>query len=183
MILSRTSIIKEIEKGNLKFDPRIENDQVGPSSIDLRLGNTFIHLDKELQEEQSVGADVRWYIQEQPWRPFVDKYGRQEVIADSSAIELKPFKFVLGFTLEYIQLPPWLAARVEGKSGHARRGLLVHMTAPTVQAGWHGQLQLEFCNLGPATLLLKPRLPICQLVLEQVTEPEQYGGEFHQQAP
>jgi deoxycytidine triphosphate deaminase len=59
VILSRTSIIKEIENGNLKFDPRIKNDQVGPSSIDLRLGNTFIHLDKELQEEQSVGADVR----------------------------------------------------------------------------------------------------------------------------
>ena len=34
-------------------------------------------------------------------------------------------------------------------------GLLVHMTAPTIHAGWWGQITLEICNLGPFTLALQ----------------------------
>ena len=63
---------------------------------------------------------------------------------------------------------------MEGKSGPARRGLLIHLTAPTIQVGYHGQLQLELYNVGPASIMLLPEQPICQLILEQVTDPEQY---------
>ena len=183
MILSRPSILEEIDSKNLKFTPDISIHQVGASSVDLRLGTDFIYLDKELAEEEKVGADVRWFVQEHPWRPFEEKYGRREQIAEDDAIELFPKKMVLGFTMEYIQLPPYLAGRIEGKSGQARRGLMIHLTAPTIQAGFAGNLQLELYNVGPTSLLLMPGRPICQLVLEQVTKPEQYEGEFQEQTP
>lgn len=180
MRLSRPTIIREIQAGNLVFNPTVDDEQIGPSSIDLRLGNTFIFLEEELEAERAVGADVRWLVNS-TWKPFADKYGKPQLIPDGNALELSPHKLVLGFTLEYMQLPSSLAGRVEGKSGPARRGLLIHLTAPTIQAGWHGQLQLELYNVGPATLLLPTGLPICQLILEQVTEPEQYEGEFQSQ--
>jgi dCTP deaminase len=178
--LSRQSILKEIELGTLKFDPPLEHAQVDASSIDLRLDNRFLYLDKEIEEQRQAGADVRWYVQE-PWNQFIGKYGHPETIPDDGVLELERGKLILGFTLEYVQMPPYLAGRVEGKSSHARRGLLIHLTAPTIQSGWHGRIQLELYNLGPATLLLRPKLPICQLIIEQVTEPEQYEGQFQQQ--
>ena len=93
---------------------------------------------------------------------------------------LLPNTFVLSQTLEIVHLrlsadldqeavgKPLLAARVEGKSSHARFGLLVHFTAPTVHAGYHGRITLEMINLGKWPLILKPGIPICQLIIEEV---------------
>ena len=182
MRLARPTIHKEWNAGTLRFEPNITEEDIGPSSIDLKLDTTFIFLDKELQEERDVGADVRWRVQDQPWKPFAEKYGRRVEVAIGDSLELIPHTLVLGFTLESMQLPTTLAGRVEGKSGPARRGLLIHLTAPTIQAGYHGKLQLEIYNVGPASLMLEPGKHICQLGLEQVTEPEQYEGQFQSQA-
>ena len=136
MRLSRKTIVREIQEGRLIFNPEIDQSrQVGTSSIDLCLGHTFISLHEELEEQREVGADVRWRVQNQPWAPFADKYGRRQVVGPEG-LTLEPHKLVLGFVHEFVQLPPTLAGRVEGKSGPARRGLLIHLTAPTIQAGW-----------------------------------------------
>ena len=41
-------------------------------------------------------------------------------------------------------------------------------TAPTVHSGFAGTITLELINLGPLDILLHPRMPICQLIVEQV---------------
>jgi dCTP deaminase len=61
-----------------------------------------------------------------------------------------------------------LAARIEGKSSYARCGLLVHFTAPTIHAGFKGTITLEIMNLGPYAISLRPQMPICQLIIEEV---------------
>lgn len=72
-----------------------------------------------------------------------------------------------------------LAARVEGKSSLARFGLLVHFTAPTIHAGFEGNIALEMMNLGPASIRLVSGMPICQLIIEQVAgEPVGNAGQF-----
>jgi dCTP deaminase len=105
--------------------------------------------------------------------------------------------FHLGWTLERIQLPhrSRLAGRVEGKSSLARLGLGVHVTAPTIHAGFGSTdldsaflgnpIQLEIWNTGPVPIVLKTGLRICQLIFEQVDgTPEQgYGGQFATQGP
>ncbi len=84
--------------------------------------------------------------------------------------------FLLAKTLETIRLPveSCLAARVEGRSSFASLGLAVHITAPTVHAGFEGPIVLEIKNLGPLTLKLEPgKTAICQMIFEQVSsEPE-----------
>jgi len=37
---------------------------------------------------------------------------------------------------------------VEGKSSLARLGIGIHITAPTIHAGFKGPIQLEICNYG-----------------------------------
>jgi dCTP deaminase len=110
---------------------------------------------------------------------------------------LAPGEFVLGWTAEKIQLPhrSRIAARVEGKSSLARLGLGVHVTAPTIHAGFgykdkepavEGlELQLEIWNIGKFPIVLDPGIAICQLIFELVdgTPEKGYEGRFTTQGP
>src|SRR5262249_16117258 len=106
---------------------------------------------------------------------------------------LEPRKFVLGFTRERIRFPTRarIAARVEGKSSLARLGVGVHVTAPTIHAGFGAKtlesppipIQLEIYNLGDWTAVLDAGMAICQLILEEVRELALtgYRGQFSEQ--
>jgi dCTP deaminase len=102
---------------------------------------------------------------------------------------------VLGWTIERIRLPyhSRIAARVEGKSSLARLGLGVHVTVPTVHAGFGFKetvpdhpgtpLQLEIWHVGPLPIRLMSGMPICQLIFEEVhgTPEKGYAGMFADQ--
>jgi dCTP deaminase len=98
---------------------------------------------------------------------------------------LEPKAFVLGWTEENLTLPAHsrLAARVEGKSSLARLGIGVHVTAPTVHAGFKGPIQLEFCNNGTLRVKLLAGMLVCQLIFEQTlgTPEKGYKGQFYGQ--
>ncbi len=110
---------------------------------------------------------------------------------------MKPKEFILGWTVERIKLPhrSRLAARVEGKSSLARLGLGVHVTAPTLHAGFGydpkepegkgNPIQLEIWNIGNLTIRLAKGLAICQLIFEEVhgTPDKGYQGRFITQGP
>lgn len=84
---------------------------------------------------------------------------------------------------------------MEGKSSLARLGLGVHVTAPTIHAGFGyksdqpdypgSSIQLEIWNFGPVTIMLKPGMKICQLIFETVdaTPDMGYMGKFAVQGP
>jgi dCTP deaminase len=100
--------------------------------------------------------------------------------------ELPQTELVLGWTSEYVDIPTdaRLAARVEGKSSLARIGIGIHLTAPTIHAGFKGQIRLEIINHGPAPIILKAGMRICQLVFEMTlgTPHAGYKGQFLDQA-
>jgi dCTP deaminase len=101
---------------------------------------------------------------------------------DSSGYILEPRDFVLGWTEEYVTLPAQsrIAARVEGKSALARLGIGIHITAPTIHAGFQGKIQLEICNHGTLRVRLLPGMRVCQLIFEQTagTPEKGYAGQF-----
>ena len=88
-----------------------------------------------------------------------------------------------------------IAARVEGKSSLARIGMGVHITAPTIHAGFGfkendtsfpgSSIQLEIWNIGPLTIRLQKGMRICQLIFEEVhgTPDKGYEGQFVMQGP
>ena len=108
-----------------------------------------------------------------------------------------PRHFILGWTFERIYLPHWarVCGRVEGKSSLGRMGLGVHVTAPTIHAGFgldatgaekHGaRLRLEIWNVGPLPIMLTKGMRICQLIIEEVREVPRsgYEGGFNRQGP
>src|SRR5204863_222282 len=112
---------------------------VQPSSVDVRVDRLF-----------RVFHNARY--------PFIDVKQQQEDLTELVEIDgdrafiLHPGEFVLGSTLERIQLPDDLVARLEGKSSLGRLGLLIHSTAGFIDPGWDGHVTLELSNV--------PNLPI-----------------------
>ena len=114
---------------------------------------------------------------------IVRMHGKIENLSNDNNFVMKPNQFVIAKTLESVTLPLHIAARIEGKSSHARIGLSVHVTAPTVHAGFQGSLYLEMYNIGPFDIVLRSEMEIAQLILEHVGLPAQQGyrGQFHSQ--
>ena len=164
MVLSDQEIWAEIMKGSLIIDPGLEPAQVGPSSIDLRLGSQFTVFKapekgfETIIDLATIGDTERVAAQ----------LGETENLKEGETFVLEPGKFVLAYTLESIELPAYLAARIEGRSSYARLGLSVHQTAPTVHATFKGQLRLEISHNGPYPCRLHPGLSICQLIVERL---------------
>jgi dCTP deaminase len=176
MALSDVEIWAEIGAGWLEIDPPPSLDRVVASSIDLLLHYEILLLpppnDPAIRGITVDPTDVEVMA-------FLGKHTTTKDLA-VGAHEMKPGEFVIAKTNETITLPSHLAARVEGKSTLGRLGLAVHITAPTVQSGFHGRLTLEMYNTGPFNLKLNPKMKICQLILERLGIPSKglYKGKF-----
>ena len=68
------------------------------------------------------------------------------------------------------------AVSINGKSTRARTGLIVHLTAPTIHAGWYGNVTLEIANLGPFHIKLQEFVnSIAQVTVAKITSPPVEG--------
>ena len=87
---------------------------------------------------------------------------------------LEPQAFCLWQTKEEVGTPEIdarLICFINGKSTRARTGLIIHLTAPTIHAGWQGKVTLEIANLGPFRLALKEGAAIAQIVVAAISSP------------
>jgi dCTP deaminase len=165
VILSDTSIRKELAGGRIVIDPLDERD-IQPSSVDLRVDRYF----------RVFRNDTTPYID--PKLPHEDLTELVEVAEDKAFI-LHPSEFVLGSTLERVRLPEDLVARLEGKSSLGRLGLLIHSTAGFVDAGWDGHLTLELSNVANLPIAIYPGMKIGQISFIRMDSPAEqpYGSE------
>ena len=180
MIYSRDDIREALEQGILAIDPLPDYGMYSTSSVDLRLGSSFTVFD---QASDDSGVFVTAGVSDP--EEIAAQYGMRREVSQSSYLELKPGQFVLAYTVERVELPLHLAARVEGKSSMARFGLSIHQTAPTIHADFRGNIRLEISNAGPFLCRLTPGEPICQLIVEEVRTPttERLRSRFQDQSP
>ena len=181
MVLSNLEIIAEIFAERLVFDPPIPTEgpgnRISSSSVDLLLHETLIVLPESIAgvsiDPSAKGVNVM---------SLLELHGQTRTLTDQP-FDMPRNRLVIGKTLEYVKLPPHIAARIEGKSSLARLGLSVHVTAPTVLAGFEGRLYLEMNNIGPFNLALRKEMPIAQLILEHTGLPpiDPYAGQYHRQ--
>jgi len=163
LILSDRTIKELIERREISIEP-FDESLIGPSSIDLRLGNEF-----RVFERTRIDAI-------DPKKP-IEEFTKLIRIRDKEAFIIHPGEFVLATTLEYIKLPDYIAARIEGRSSLARLGIIVHSTGGFVDAGFEGQLTLEMSNLNQVPIKLYPGMRIAQLAFILQDKPSQtpYG--------
>ena len=164
VVLSDRTIKEEMAKGRIVVEPLGEGC-VQPASVD-------VHLDRRLL----VFRNSR--------RPYIDVHEDTSDLTEMVEIEddipfiLHPGEFVLASTLEHIELPDDLVARLEGKSSLGRIGLLIHSTAGYVDPGWKGHLTLELSNVANLPVTLYYAMKIGQLSYLRLSTPAEnlYGS-------
>ena len=148
-VLSDGTIVRLVGEGRIRIDPWDES-LVQPASVDLRLGDSF----RVFHNHRASAIDLR-----DPPTNLTE----QVKVTDGEPFIIHPGEFCLGRTLEYVELPDDIVARIEGKSSLGRLGLIVHATAGFCDPGWRGTLTLELNNLTRVPIKLYPGLAIAQL--------------------
>lgn len=132
-------------------------EQFGPTSVDLRLGTDFQVLKRSnlthwdpMKPSDRLISDLEQsmaHVKVEPTEPFI----------------LHPGEFALASTLEYVQIPLDIAARLEGRSTWGRLGLQIHATAGFVDPGFKGALTFELSNVSTVPIPLYPGVRISQI--------------------
>ena len=163
-VLSDRDIREAQDAGTVVVRPYDPVD-LQPSSVDLHLDRTF----RVFRNNRYPFIDVR-----QP-QPDLTELLRVE---NDEAFILHPGEFVLGQTLEWVELPDDLVARLEGRSSLGRLGLLIHSTAGYVDPGWKGNLTLELSNVANLPIALYAGMRIGQISFFKMSSPVErpYGS-------
>ena len=165
-VLTRSAIAAELASGRLRIEPWSE-DQLGPASIDLTLGD-------EIRVIVPGGEAI-------PIREDVDYRDVTRVHALDEPFVLAPGSTIHGITEERITLPPDLCGFLEGRSRFARLGLMIHVTSAFVQPGVSNRQVLEISNVSGHPLEIHAGVRICQLVLMRTDGEAVYQGRFADQ--
>ncbi len=173
-MLSYHGIQAALDEGRLVIQPEPLPREHGPdinycpysmNSVDLKLHNEIV-----VPEFGSIAVDLE--------RPdslahTLSECSKRYTITKEQPYLLTPGSLILCRTLEWIELSiekgtPYLAGRIQGKKSRMRLGLVINFGATFIHPGFKGALTLEIINLGPASLLLRPEMPIAELIIEQV---------------
>jgi len=147
MILSDYSIFEVLKFNELRIIPFPKDKDIQPCSIDFHLGG-------ELKTIDGKTIDI-----------LHDTYN------------IKPKEFLLGCTLEYIEMPKHLCGQVDGKSSIGRLGIFIE-NAGFIDPNFRGNITLEIYNASDKEFELGSGMSICQLVLFALTsEPSRVYGE------
>lgn len=159
MILSDKTIKEYLEKKYIEVSP-LEDYQIQPASIDLRLDQRLLIID-DIQSNHQIDFE----------QPIRYKERQQNF--------LRPGEFALASTIEYIKLPDFISARVYGRSSIGRSGLTVENSS-WVDPLFEGQITLELHNFSHTLMKLPPNLRVCQIVFDELTEPCEngYNGKY-----
>ncbi len=156
-VLSDGTISRLVSEGRIGIDPW-DPGLVQPASVDLRLGDSF----RVFHNHRATAIDLR--------RP-PENLTEEVVVPEGESFVIHPGEFCLGRTLEWVELPDDIVARIEGKSSLGRLGLIVHATAGFCDPGWKGTLTLELNNLTRVPIILHPGLEIAQLSFMMLDRP------------
>jgi dCTP deaminase len=169
MILSDGDILRRLETGDLVVEPLEDIDlQVQPASIDLRLGREFLEFQRTNIPCIHPDSEAE-----------TDEYVDETVVPEGEEFILHPGDFVLGTTVERVELPPDLIAHVQGRSSLGRLAVVIHATAGIIDPGYRGQITLELSNLGTAPVALSPGMRISQVLFTELSSAAErpYGSE------
>ena len=153
----------------LVITPLLAPSQIGTSSVDLRLGFSFL-----LAKRANVPAIDPM---SGPALSVGEKLFEKITVSRGRKIFLHPREFVIGATLEYLGLPGDLGGYVTSRSSWGRVGLVI-ATATAVAPGFRGVITLELANVGTTPVVLRPGVRIAQIILHRTQKQDLYRGRY-----
>lgn len=162
-VIAHSELKKLLKDGTIKIEP-FDESLIGPASIDLHIGNTFLVYKKV--------RNLFHVVDDADFTNITDEIHVEDFFV------LMPGESVLALTKERITLPENICGRLEGRSRFARLGLLVHITASFMHPGINNHQVLEMYNASPFPLAIHPGTRICQFVFERTEGTGHYQGRF-----
>lgn len=149
--------IKELVEKSELIKP-FDESLLGPASYDMRVGRKVLKSTKEKEGS-----------------PIVDMEKEQ-------VLQIGTGEFVEIMTLERVQLPPNICARIGIRSYFTRKGL-IPFAGPQVDPGFKGHLIISVFNTGPRPIIMKYGEPFCTIEFHELLEPceKPYCGEYQNQ--
>ncbi len=163
-VIAQSELRKLLSNNTIKIEPAPLDEQIGPGSVDLHVGNQFIVYKK--------ARDILHVLDDTDFEDIT------EHVEVKNHFVLMPGESVLALTKEKITLPNNICGRLEGRSRFARLGLLVHITASFMQPGISNHQVLEMYNASPYPLAIHPGTRICQFIFEYCEGTGEYKGRF-----
>lgn len=131
MILTGKKIMAEVKKGKIDIVP-FDKCRVTTNSYDLSLGNTIIRYKQDIIDPKCQAS-------------------YEEITIPEDGLVLNAGDFVLGHSKERIGSDLYVPL-IHGKSGTARMGLFVHVTADLIDIGSHGVTTFQLYATLPVRL-------------------------------
>jgi len=164
-LLTKSDILGELRAGRLSFTPALDQFQIQPHAVDLRLGFTFL-------------VSRHWVLNKQGRIAIpLDHLNGGAIHFDTVELErgqvfdLLPGESVLVSTLERIKMPPILVGHMYPRSSVNRQGLAVDLSG-IVDAGYEGSLIIPVRNNSVSSAVrLYPGERFCQLTFTRLSTP------------
>jgi len=131
MILTGNKIQKEVKRNKIEIRP-FNSAQITTNSYDLRLGKNLIKYTSKILDPKKK-ADFK------------------KITIPREGYLMKAGDFLLGETFEKIGSDFYVPI-IHAKSGTARMGLFVHVTADLIDIGSHGKSTLQLFSTLPVKL-------------------------------
>lgn len=163
--LSRSAIVSRLRKGDLVISPILKAEQIGASSVDLRMGTVALMARAGAQSH----VDPFAYLPKAEAGPHETVRDRQQKherfdVPFGKSFLLHPGSLVLVPTLEWVRIPENLQGVVTARSCWAREGLNI-ATATIINPKYRGIITLELANFGDIPIRLSPGIRLAQLAL------------------
>lgn len=170
-LLVDKEILKLLKMNVIKISPMLMPErQVSPFGIDLTLDTRFKKIIKSNEK----------YID--PIEPYSSSKYYEDVelsLALNETFVLHPGDFTLGQSFEFISLPNFIAAGLDGKSSLGRLSLTVHTTAASIDQGFKGHITFELFNGGGLPIVLHPLMPVARVIFHLTSRAERtYSGDY-----
>jgi len=168
MMLSRQDILNRIKNNDIAFEPNIDQFQLQPHALDLRLGYRFL-----IPKNWTITENGREALHISIEDAETHKEQFEEIILKPGQyFDLLPNEFVIGTSLERIEMnAPDLMAILFPRTSTNRRGINLSLSG-IIDTGYNGTLIFPMKNeAGDQVLRLYPGERVCQVVFEELSSP------------
>tara|TARA_Y100000034_G_scaffold40026_2_gene49317 strand:- start:10582 stop:11145 length:564 start_codon:yes stop_codon:yes gene_type:complete len=156
MILCDKDLRKAIEEKKIELRP-FSKEQIGPSGIDVRIGYN-------IRRFKDVKVDKL-----NPLEEYTEDEVTELAEPEDGRFIIYPEDMILIPSLEWINMPNDLVARVVARHSFNRLGLVVVGNAGTIEPGFKGFLTIAVKNVGKTPVILYPEMAICKLMFENMS--------------
>ncbi len=175
-VLTKNQILERVAKGEIGFNPNLDEFQLQAHAVDMRLGYTFL-----IPKEWHMTPNGREALRIDHLDKNRPEYFDVIELEAGQYFELLPGEYVLASTFESVKVPNDLMAILYPRSSTNRKGLSVDLTG-IVDSGYEGQLVIPIKNnTGSQVVKLYPGERFCQIVFEKLDTPvEADKSRYHQ---